>query len=238
MSLRIPSATPTAGAAPGSAPADIHESADPGGPKHAPLTSLTGGSAAFAVEDTSLGGHKLLSGRAILVTVVVAAAGLLFAMRQLGMGSGLAFAEIKIDYPLEGADPNKEKDHEKILSDLQDRGIQPVPVEAIRMNPFEWKVRGEAEVALAQQVEVDAEELSRREREALNKQLDDEFAKLRLNSVIGGRIPVARISGELVKAGDKIAERFTVVSISGREVVLEAGGRTFSMSFGQEAPPR
>ena len=49
--------------------------------------------------------------------------------------------------------------------------------------------------------------------------------------MIGGRVPVAQISGDLVRIGDRIGEYFVVVAIEGRLVRLEADGREFTLTL-------
>jgi hypothetical protein len=48
---------------------------------------------------------------------------------------------------------------------------------------------------------------------------------------MGGRRPVARISGETYGVGDKVNDTFTVKAIDGRSVTLEAKGYLFTLSM-------
>jgi len=59
--------------------------------------------------------------------------------------------------------------------------------------------------------------------------VQSEFNKLELNSVLGGSMPIARISGEAVRVGDKIGDYFTVVAIHGRSVELSAEGEIYTL---------
>lgn len=63
---------------------------------------------------------------------------------------------------------------------------------------------------------------SRREKE---RRVDEGLAKLRLESTMTGRLPLAHISGRLVREGEQI-EGFSVVQIQDRQVMLRKSGIT------------
>jgi hypothetical protein len=52
---------------------------------------------------------------------------------------------------------------------------------------------------------------------------------LTLDSDLSGPRPVVRISGEIYTLGDTVEEFFTIKSVSGRAVTLEADGSTFTL---------
>jgi len=68
---------------------------------------------------------------------------------------------------------------------------------------------------------------SQREEE---QKIDQDLAKLRLESTMTGRVPLAHISGRLVREGDHIAG-FSVVHIWDREVMLRKAGVTRVLSM-------
>lgn len=172
------------------------------------------------------------SGLLVLGLVVAAAGGVLFGMRQLGMGPKLSLAEIKIDYPLDSDSLSASADHERILEDLRTGGnVQRVPLAMVQTNPFAWRALAPKEPAEKQQESL--EDLSRRQAEERRKKVGDAAAKLVLNSVMGGRTPMARVDGQLVRVGDKVGEYFEVTAISGRSVDLTCEGQTFSISMGE-----
>lgn len=222
MSLRIPSSLPPDDAS-GVAP-------DPGAPP-ALNTNASGGGFFTNVEPEP---KSRVTGPVLLAIVVVTAAGVLLAMRQMGLGPSMSFLDVKIDYPLEG-EGAKSKDHMRILTDLKDTEVAQVPLEDIQMNPFEWKVRTTAEIA-PQESGPDPAELSRREAEL---RLTSALARLELNSVMAGRVPMARVSERLVRVGDTLEGMFKVTEITGRSVILTAGDRTFTLTLsdGSEEPP-
>lgn len=170
-------------------------------------------------------------GMVVLLIVVAVAAGLLMGMRKLGLAGRLELVDIKIDYPFE-AENVVGADHQRVIEDLKgSRDFKQVPLELVQMNPFEWKTSDEkpavGDVALAE-----ADRL-RKQADARRREIDDAFKKLRLNSVMGGRVPVAQISGVLVREGDTVSELFRVQSIEGRSVVLSVDGREFTMTLGE-----
>jgi len=59
----------------------------------------------------------------------------------------------------------------------------------------------------------------------------DTLASLTLQGVLGGTIPVARVSGETVRVGDTLSEIFTVKLITGRTVTLETDGKEFQLTM-------
>lgn len=221
MSLRIPS----------SIPAD-DVSTDPasqGADGMGPPQGLGPAGGFFAEGDVEP--KRRLSGPVILGMVVAAAGLMLGAMRLAGIGANLDLVNVQIDYPLDGEGGPK-KDHAKILSDLKTAGVEQVPLDEIQMNPFEWKALRAPE-AVATSKGPDPAELSRREREQRVAQLKDAAGKLQLNSVMAGRVPLARISGEMVKVGDKIGQYFTVKSIDGRSVEIAADDQVFMLSMAE-----
>ncbi|HBS28820.1 MAG TPA: hypothetical protein DEB06_05080 [Phycisphaerales bacterium] len=189
--------------------------------------------------DTALGGPSRFgaagkhSGVLVLLIVVVAASGSLYAMRRMGKAGHLKMLDIKIDYPVEGATRIATSDHVVLMNDLRTTGEVPqVPLDEVQMNPFEW--RGlEVVTTVPGGRSIDPAEAARLERERRAAQINDAFKRLSLNSVIGGRIPVARISGQMVRVGDTVGEFFRVTEIGGREARLEADGRVFTLSLGE-----
>jgi hypothetical protein len=221
MSLRIPSTIPAEEPSAGNATPPTDGAGPPQG-----LATAGGFFAEGDVEP-----KRRLSGPLILGLVIAAAGLMLGAMRLAGIGANLDLVNVKIDYPLDGEGGHK-KDHTKILSDLKTVGVDQVPLEEIQMNPFEWKALRAPE-AVATDKAPDPAEMSRREREQRIASLKDAASKLQLNSVMAGRVPVARISGEMVKVGDRVGEFFTVKSIDGRAVEIAADDQVFVLSMAE-----
>lgn len=55
------------------------------------------------------------------------------------------------------------------------------------------------------------------------------MSQLKLHSVVGGRVPVARLGDQTVKVGDVVLELFTVTAIGGRSVALTVDGETYNL---------
>ncbi len=165
--------------------------------------------------------------------LVVGAVGVIFAMRQFGLGPAVSLAEMSIDYepaPVSvGAAPGK------VLSDLDRsrRAIQ-VPAELITQDPFELDnaqttvEQPTVDPDLARRAEEESLRLAREQRK---KELDDALAKLKLQSVMGGSKPIARIDNQVCKMGMMVGEFFMISRIEGRKVTLTADGYTFVLSM-------
>lgn len=226
MSLRLP--------APDSDPL-AEPSASEG---QAPLTNpFAAGPGGFLTQaDMESQGGKY-NGAAVLVIVIGLAAGVLLGMRYLGMGPKVSLANIDIDYAFDTDTPAPSRDHTRILSDLQAGGkFRRVPLDMVQTNPFAWRSLAHQDTA---PTGPDPADLNRKQAEARKKAISDAAKLLVLNSVMGGRIPVARVSGELVKVGDRVGEYFTVQAIGGRSVDLETEGQVFTLTLGEpdEAKP-
>lgn len=232
MSLRIPPPP-----SPDDAPGLIPGAPDPTAPEAAPLTPFAAGPGGFVVHDEPSAKSQKLSSIGLIVLVVAAAAALLFGMRQLGMGPKLDFGNVQIDYPLEGDPAAKAVDHKRVLDDLLNGGkAVRVPIEQVQTNPFEWRSLKPDDKPAAVSAE-DPAARARRELEQRKKRIADAAGALVLQSVMAGRIPIARISGETVRVGDRIADEFTVRSIEKRHVDVEASdGQLFTITLGQQPP--
>ena len=73
-----------------------------------------------------------------------------------------------------------------------------------------------------------AAERARHDAELRRGKVQTALAQLKINGIIGGSNPVARISGEAVRVGDTIGDPplFRVKSIQGRSVELELADTT------------
>jgi len=178
--------------------------------------------------------RKRVPDSAILLMFVVAiAAGGLYFMRQMGLGSTLQFDNVRIDYPLEGI--GADGDEGKILADLRDTAFEQVPLSHVQKNPFQLADDGHLVAELpTNDLSVSAEEAQRRrEAEQRRQMIVRAYADLELNGVLLGGTPVARISGKTVRVGDVVEGFFKVTSISSREVGLEADGAMYTLSLGE-----
>lgn len=217
------------------APAPETHAADEGAPdpSNTPLSSPFAHETVGFDPESSGFRHKH-SGALLLLLVFAIACGTLLGMRSLGQAGRIALLDIKIDYPLDSIGAAKGlKDQQIVLQDLRNSGqVRQVPLEEVQMNPFEWRGLGPAETAKGP-VGATPEEMARRELEARRRETQQAFAALHLNSIIGGAVPVASVSGEMAKVGGMIAGRFTVRSIDGRIVTLVSDDQVFTLTLGK-----
>lgn len=178
-----------------------------------------------------------LRGTLLMVAMITVGGGLLYGMRMMGVSKRLTMKDVKIDYPLERAEQSVTRaEHERVIRALaSSENVIQVPLEQVQMNPF--ALRSDAEAAAPTENGPSAEELaaarSAKERDARVKKLQDALKKLKLNSVVAsGHMPVAQISGQVVKIGDIVAEEFIVGKIKQRSVVLLADGQEYELEIG------
>lgn len=186
--------------------------------------------------DISKMGTGKYNGGLVLVLVIGIAAAALWGMRQMGTSGSLSFADTpEIEYPIDDlVSATGLSDHADILGQLESsRDAAHIPIDEVLINPFSWNISEttKATPTTTTVPQVDQAEIARLERE---RRIDTEFSMLRLNSVIGGSMPVARISGKLVRAGDQLGELFTVKRITARSVLLTVDGHEYMLSMDQK----
>ncbi len=172
---------------------------------------------------------RVSTGTLILLLVVVVAGGVLYIMRQFGLGTRLELVDVKIDYPIDGPRTDTEQ-HERVLAALRDSSVAvQVPLEEVKKNPFQLGMKkDEASPEPASTSPYDREAAERARRQQL---IRNTFESLELNSVVGGSMPIARISGENVRVGDRVKDLFVVSSIRGRSVELVADGEVYTLTM-------
>lgn len=213
------------------------------------LLSMASAQQASDVASVSQASPRRVSSQAIVLAVIlVGAGGLLWGMRHMGMGPKVTLASLKIDYERTDDNAEAKQRYAKVIAELE-KAAEPIQVkgEELGRNPFrlvpptgpqtdtastsEWQQNAEADAAAR------LAELARKQQEAAEAALIGAVESLYLHSVIGGRVPMARIGGQTVTIGDKVADRFTVLAIEGRSVKLDAGGRTFTLSIEDQREP-
>lgn len=198
-----------------------------------------GGALGVSLEDGMPGsigrlGSGRHSGTLVLLMVVVVAGVALWGMRELGKSGMPGFADVKIDYPLDDLQlVSTDAKGQDILQQLAvSQQVPQLPLEAVANNPFEWRGAMIQATAVTSTPTIDPVDEAEQARLARLKAIESEFARFRLNSVIGGSMPVARISGELVRIGDQVGEYFTVQSIGTRRVILQADDKMYTLTMG------
>lgn len=108
-----------------------------------------------------------------------------------------------------------------------------VPIDYVKKNPFQL-VLPKPEVVNADKPtgrrELDEKALAERQAIERQRKLDAEFAGLKLQTVMHGRVPVAVISGQFVKPGQPLGS-FKVASIDKMSVTLAADDKTWTLKM-------
>ena len=229
------------GLSPLSEPANLPVPASADGPGGG-APGLEGDAAVDA--ETLLGGDGSAKRRfpletVIIVGVLVIAGGVLYGMRQMGVGPKNSIAAGTLDLklperPKTSADPNV------LLADLTAaRTSRQVPTERVKKNPFQLigmtllptAPSGDENSSLAQ-MRAERERLEKAKADR-QKALAEEFKKFELVAVMGGSTPTARINGTLYRIGDKVGEFHTLKNVNSmqRSVELEAGGQSVTLSM-------
>ncbi|MEZ6234111.1 MAG: hypothetical protein R3B68_07970 [Phycisphaerales bacterium] len=175
--------------------------------------------------------------------VVSVSAATLFAMRKYGMGEGIRFEHT--DVRSVGADvPRVDAAKYGLVMERLSSSNTPmqVPSDVIDKDPFFFE-RDRAVVehtdnsAEQERLARDRAERERLARERREQDLRVAYARLRLNTVIDGRVPVANINGQIVGVGDRVDDIFEIVSISNGVVTLKADELTFTLQMQQMITP-
>jgi hypothetical protein len=157
----------------------------------------------------------------VLLLILGTSAGALYGMRRYGMKSGIQFDKVEVEF--KDTDTEKAKTYERIMADLA--SVQKpldVALGEFGRSPF----MHDNSPTITPKIEIN-----------LNPQSEDERRKqeavaalkaMHLNGIIGN---IARIDDMTVKAGDTVADIFTVKSIEGRTVTFEAWGEEYTLSM-------
>ena len=179
--------------------------------------------------------------------ILILSAGALMGMRAYGTRSGLSFETVSAE-STHTDDADKTAAYDRIMADLA-RVNKPldVPLDDMGHSPFfaratstpdtdtQVATTGTRPLPPMGTVET-AEERMDRVRINRKAELINEVSRLELHSVMGGRVPLARINDETVGLNGTVGV-FTVVGIEGRSVTLEAEGNRFNLTmdtFGQK----
>lgn len=187
---------------------------------------------------------RKVSNQAIALAILLALGGaLIYGMRVLGIGPLTTLAEtILPQYDLTRPYAHA-ADHQKILKDLAaNHAARQVPMEEVQKNPFRLAdVTSSGPLAFGpdpRETQRASADRAKREAEQKRTKIRSALANLKVNGVIGGSSPVARISGEAVRVGDTIGEEpaiFTVKAIHGRSVELVCEHETFELHMDDDA---
>ncbi|MCA9271602.1 MAG: hypothetical protein KDA31_01015 [Phycisphaerales bacterium] len=164
--------------------------------------------------------------------VLAVSAGLLWFMRGQGIGVELAEGkDVKIDYEVdEKAASNDVKRQREVMFNLElsEDPVQ-VPADEITKNPFAMAgLTGEDEEPVTEVANKGPEKPKGPTPEEIRQaELDRLAASLELNTVLKGRVSLARINGKTYRVGDSVESEFILLSIEDRSVSLGADGVTY-----------
>ncbi|QQE12005.1 hypothetical protein JD969_00580 [Planctomycetota bacterium] len=182
------------------------------------------------------------SGAIIFIIVIIIAAGALYGMHlmnnNLSMADSTQAIEAKIETYLtklnnpklmDKNDPLRRENMDLLFNDTPEIvGVlqanvsgQQIPIEYVKKDPFAMAVSKRP----VQNINLRFEQQKRLKR---IDQLSGEMKRLNLQSVMGGRVPVAIVDGEFYRKGDQIGN-FTIVKINNKKQTVEllAEGQTF-----------
>jgi hypothetical protein len=127
------------------------------------------------------------------------------------------------------------KDHEKLIRQLNRSGeVVQVPLEQVQMNPFALPIETAASTTPVVKPGASPDDIAAKARTAHEKEIETKLKGLKINSILSsGRVPVANISGQVVRVGDLIGELFIVGKIQGRSVTLVSDGHEYELSLGE-----
>lgn len=179
----------------------------------------------------------------VMVLVVLVSAVAVVGMRAMGTRGGIAMGNDEVQYTAQDADVGVR--FAKVMGDLA-RVQRPLDVALGEFGRSPFMIRAAAADATSADMtpEQRAEKERRDRQETRRKQIDESFASLTIQSIIGGRVSLARISGDVYSEGDVINGLFKVVSIEDRTVHLEADGQRFELTLlmpqagGKDKTPR
>lgn len=177
---------------------------------------------------------KISTQTVVLVAVLVIGCGLLFGMRKMGMGPALSFAEFKIDYEPRTTEEAARAEMDRVLAAL-DLANEPIklPMGSITRNPFALDIATPAAgVQLTTTSGPTPEELAALNAAQRLQKIELAFSSLRVHSIMGGRIPLAKINNATYTVGDSVTEWFQIAAIEGRTVTLTADGEEYQLTLG------
>ena len=183
---------------------------------------------------------KLSTHTLFLAILLASGVGIVYGMRVLGVASLRNFATAGVpDYDISKTGVNKTLEHKKAIEDLKATDIKTqVPPDEVQKNPFKMAdalSKTVAPVGGADPRDRQMAERLRKEAEARRKRIADALSKMKVNSILGGPKPVARVDGDFVRIGDTLEDFFTVKAIQGRTVELECDGETYTLTMDDDA---
>lgn len=192
-------------------------------------------------EGAALAKRGKLTGFQIVMGVIALAGGVgVIWMRQVGTESGMDFQSAPQAFETSLKTPAAQQEFDRAMQALADsRAPIEVPDHAFRQDPFKVMMADNSEADARQLAELErqrqraADEEARRMTER-RRELQMRLSRLRLQSAMGGRTPIANVNGRLVRVGEKIDDFFTVEEIDAGRVVVKAHGERYELRMGRD----
>lgn len=188
------------------------------------------------------------SGQVVIAGVVlVLAAGAIYGMRFVGLNAGFGAESVKIDYTAQSGTPEMNLRFESVMGQLDASmsAVQMADAAALPAAPFTRPQTDEPTDLTVFEEPNSMSDLDRLARMAEEERiarmearaglLKNELARLQVQGIIGGRVPVARVNGQPVSIGAMLGP-FRVTHIERQSVFIEADGTTYELQIG--LPPR
>ncbi|MDF1808250.1 MAG: hypothetical protein P1U42_00990 [Phycisphaerales bacterium] len=179
----------------------------------------------------------------IAACVVAIGGGAIYGMRYIGMKAGLDENIVSINYASETSNVEFSKRFNSVMKDLDEStlSVQLSDKHSFAENPFSRPSSMPVEVepvdpgmSEAERAEIRRQRELEIEREERREMVISDARRYKLQGIIGGSNPAARISGQAVRVGMVLGDVFTVEVITGRSVIIEADGMRFELAIGED----
>lgn len=173
----------------------------------------------------------------VLAMVLVVSAGALYAMRTIGVKHAIAFDGGKQFEFDANKDAAFEAEYSRVMGELSSVN-NPLDIALVDFGRSPFALASAQQALAAGSVPIvptsagpSPEQKAAAELARKRAVIASEASKIVVQSVMGGRVPLARIDDEVVRIGDKIGDLFTVTQIEGRSVTIEAEGQKFVLNM-------
>lgn len=182
---------------------------------------------------------KVNSQAVVLVIILGVSAAALASMRHIGMKAGINYSVDSAPQPTASKDdPEKVARYDRIMKDLHQLQ-QPLDIALGELSKIPALIPTDRKVdtsaggpSIAQTDEGAADRARQAERAKLRK----DAANLKLQSCMGGRVPLARIDGKFYRIGDLVNDKFILREIENRSVTVEVEGETIQIEMDTGKP--
>ena len=164
----------------------------------------------------------------VLALVLTASAASLYTMRKQGMGAGMRFKTPAMAPEIDKVKGQSTMAEQRILAELAKSSLPAQgETEPLQKNPFVLDAPAGDTIGPVTPVrDTNAERLAA---------IREKLGNIRVNSVMDGPHPIARINDRLVSVGDIVDDVFLVAQIHDRSVDFIADGRTYTLNMGEAA---